>query len=306
MIEMKRIILATAALLMTVAAFAQAEKYEQRYDLLVSKFGPAGVGVETVLDNWEKVDSLNPKLLSARFYFYFTKAQTHEVVSKPTKKYLGMDPLLALKDSLGRDMYYYQETFYDDELYGMAVKAADNAVKAYPEQLELRFLKANAYIAYEKESPDMAIAYLLSLIDENDSRKGTWTYEGAVVTDDFFQDAILEYCVSFYTIGTPAAMKAFFDLSEKMNELYPDKPEYLNNIATYHLIALGDHKTALKYYNKVLKAHPDDYTAIKNCVILARNQKNVKLEKKYLAMLAKYGTESEKLSAAARLELLDK
>ena len=38
-------------------------------------------------------------------------------------------------------------------------------------------------------------------------------------------------------------------------------------------------------YNKVLKKNPDDYATIKNCVLLARNDKNVKLEKKYLPML---------------------
>lgn len=303
---MKRIIIAAAAFLIAASASAQSEKYEQRYDLLVSKFGYAGVGVETVLNNWEQVDSLNRKLLAAKFYFYFTKSQTHEVVNKPSKKYLGMEPILTLKDSTGRDMYYYQETFYDDELYGMAVKAADKAVKTFPDELDMRFLKANAYIAYEKESPDMATACLLSLIDDNISRKGNWTYDGEAVSQDFFEEAILEYCVSFYTIGTPAAMNAFLAISEKMHEAYPDKPAFLNNIATYKFIVQKDYKGALKLYNKVLKSHPADYTAIKNCVILARQQKNVKLEQKYLALLVEHGSQSDSLSAKARLEQLSK
>jgi len=54
------------ALAIPAAAQSQsAERYEQRYDLLVSQFGPAGVGVETVLDNWEKVDSTSAKYLYA-------------------------------------------------------------------------------------------------------------------------------------------------------------------------------------------------------------------------------------------------
>ena len=47
--------------------YAQADKYEQRYELLVSKLGYAGVGVETVLNNWEQADPTNPKLMLARF-----------------------------------------------------------------------------------------------------------------------------------------------------------------------------------------------------------------------------------------------
>ena len=58
-------------------------------------------------------------------------------------------------------------------------------------------------------------------------------------------------------------------------------------------------------YNKVLKKKPDDYAAIKNCVLLARKDKNVKLEKKYLPMLIKVTPdETEKATAQARLSVL--
>lgn len=302
---MKRTILAALAAIISVMSYAQSEKYEQRYNLLVSKLGPAGVGVETVLNAWEQADSSDSKMLLARFNYYFTKSQSNQVVSKSVRKYLGMEPMLTLKDSKGTDVYYYQETFYDDELYGKAVKAADKAIVFYPEKLDFRFLKANAYIAYEKESPDMAIAYLLSLADESVSRK-VWLYNDEPADAGFFSEAMLEYCFSFYSIGTPAAMKAFLALSERMNQIDPKNPAFINNIGSYYLVAENDFKTALKYYNKVLKDYPDDYTAIKNCVLLARRQNNVKLEKKYLQKLAEHGSEAEKLSAQARLQQLGK
>ena len=99
-------------------SYAQKVDYGQRYEMLVSKFGPAGFGVETVLDNWAKADSADIKLLTARFKYYFAKAQTEQVVKKPQRKYLGMDPLITLKDSTGTDVYYYQEAMFDDEIYG--------------------------------------------------------------------------------------------------------------------------------------------------------------------------------------------
>lgn len=302
---MKRSIIAALAALISVMSFAQSGKYEQRYDLLVSKLGPAGVGVETVLNAWEQADSSDAKMLLGKFNYYFAKSQSVQVVDKPTKKYLGMEPILTLKDSTGTDVFYYQETMYDDELYGMAIKAADKAIAFYPEKLDFRFLKANAYIAYEKESPDMAIAYLLSLADESISRK-VWLYNDVQADAKFFSEAMLEYCFSFYSIGTPAAMNAFLALSERMNQIDPKNPSFINNIGSYHLVAKNDYKTALKYYNKVLKDYPDDYTAIKNCVLLARRQNNVKLEKKYLQKLAVHGSDAEKLSAKSRLEQLSK
>ena len=113
-------ILYTILLLVTSAmlsAQTPSSRYEQRYDLLVSQFGPAGVGVETVLNNWEKVDSTNARMLQGRFAYFFTKAQTGVVESRPGKKYLGMDPVITLKDSLGNDVNYFEINVFDDELY---------------------------------------------------------------------------------------------------------------------------------------------------------------------------------------------
>ena len=304
---MKRILFfAVMALVSSVAAYSQteSERYEQRYDILVSKMGAAGIGVETVLNNWEKVDSLNPKMLMGKFSYYLTKAQTPQVVSRSTRKYLGMEPVLTLKDSLGNDVYYFNENVFDDELYGQALKAADKAVSSYPDRLDFRFLKANAYVAYEKESPDMALAYIQDLIRDNSSRNGKWMYGDAEVDDDFFEDAMQEYCFSFYSIGSTASLEAFLSLSEQLYGLYPDNTDFLNNIGSYHLLK-HEYKTSLKYYDKVLKKHPDDYTAMQNGLLASRKLKNVKLEKKYLTLIVRYGSDKDRMLAQSRLDALN-
>ena len=303
---MKKLLSIVYALLVCVGLSAQSDRYEQRYNLLVSQFGPAGVGVETVLNNWEKVDSTNAKLLLGRFSYLFAKAQSTIVEKKYEKKYLGMDPALALKDSTGRDVYYYQVNTYDDELYGEAIKAADKAIAFHPRRLDFRFLKANAYIAYEKESPDMALSYLMALVDEFASSSGKWTFEGEDADSEFFQDAMQEYCYSLYVISTPSSLKSFKTLSEKLSAVYTENVEYINNIGSYYMIAVKDYKTALKYYNKVLKTHPDDYTALKNAVVAARRTNNLKAEKKYLEQMVKYGPEKEAALAQNRLNAIAK
>lgn len=304
---MKRIVLSLAGVLIALASFAQteSERYEQRYELLVSKLGAAGVGVETVLNNWEKVDSTNAKMLLGRFSYLFTKAQTPQVVIKDSKRYLGMEPVLALKDSLGNDVFYYQDNLFDDEIYGQAVKAADKAISTWPDRLDFRFMKANAYIAYEKDSPDMALAYLMDLVDEDSSRKVPWTYDGEEAEKGFFEDAMQEYCYSFYTIGSPASYEAFLALSQKLLSFYPSNAGFMNNIGSYYLVK-QDYKTSLKYYDKVLKKHPDDYTAMQNGLLASRKMKNVKLEKKYLSLIAEHGSEKDKALAKSRLDALNK
>lgn len=305
---MKKLISISFALMICVAMAAQtpSERYEQRYNLLVSQLGPAGVGIETVLNNWEQVDSTNATLLLGRFMYLFTKAQDTQIEKKSEKKYLGMDPVLTLKDTTGRDVYYYQVNVFDDQLYGEAIKAADKAISCHPYRLDFRFVKANAYIAYEKESPDMALAYLLALSDEFASGAAAWTYEGEDVDSKFFQEAMQEYCYSLYAISTDSSLKSFKTLSEKLSSLYPDNMGYINNIGSYYMIALKDYKAALKYYSKVLKVKPDDYTALKNAVLAARRSNNIKAEKKYLQQMVQYGPERDSALAQNRLDAISK
>ena len=287
---MKKFLCAAFVLLIHFVASAQtdSERYEQRYDMLVSRLGASGIGVETVLDNWAKVDSTNAKMLFGRFSYYFTKAQSTEVVPKPSKRYLGMEPLLTLKDSLGNDVYYYQHSVFDDELYGQAIKEADKAIAIHPDRLDFRFMKANAYIAYEKESPDMALAYLLSIIDEDGKGRKTWLYGDEQAEPDFFEEAMQEYCYSFYTIGSEASREAFKRISEKLSGIYPSNPEFICNIGSYYLVN-KDYKTALKYYDKVLKKNPGNMTALQNALLAARRLKNAKLEKKYQTLIQNQG-----------------
>lgn len=113
-----------------------------------------------------------------------------------------------------------------------------------------------------------------------------------------------EYCFAFYRLGTPSSYNAFRTLSERMLLDDPKNTVFLTNMGTYDFIVAKDFKSALKYYKKALKIAPDDYTALKNCVLLARQQKNKNMEKKYLASFVKVAAEDEKAAAEARLQYL--
>lgn len=295
-----------AALVLLLPTLAFAQDFERKYNLLVERVGPCGVGLETLLDNWAKAEPDNDKMLAAKFNFWLTKGQGTEVVTNTQKKYLGMDAVLALKDSTGADVYYFEVLKYDDECFREAIASVDRAISMYPERLDFRFMKANAYISYERESPDMALANLLSLVNDFKAGKEKWTYGGQIADDDFFAAAMQEYCVSFYTLGTAGSYEAFRKLSEVMLGHYPDNPGFMSNMGSYNMLVKKDFKAALKYYNKVLKKHPDDYISIRNSALAARRLGNVKMEKKYLQMLVEHGTESDKIQAQARLDMLGK
>lgn len=297
------------ALAISLTAIAQtpsSKDFQDRYDLLVSKLGPTGVGIETLLDRWAAAYPDDVQMLTGKFSYWFSKSQTLQLVPKSQQKFLGENPTVVLKDSTGADVNYFQETMYDDELFGEAQKALEKAIQLYPDRLDLRFLKVASLIGYEKESPDMALSSLKSLMIYNATQHPKWEYPGVEKVDnEFFSAALQEYCYLFFRYGTPATYEAFKELSQQMLTYEPKNVLFLDNIGSYWLVARKDNKTAMKYYSKVLKIKADDLTAIKNIIILARNSNNVKLEKKYLPQLIKYTQdEKEKITAQARLKSL--
>ena len=306
---MKRILTFLVALLTPLLLFAQTsqEDYIRRFNNLVSRVGPAGVGVETLLDKWAEEYPDDTQQLLARFSFWFSKCQTSNVIQLPQDRYLGREPLLPLTDSLGRKNNYFEDIVYEDESFGLALEALDKAIALEPRRLDFRLLRIDALTAYEKGSPDMALSALKSLADENYKQHPAWTHESLEkVDDEVFKAFVQDYCFTFFRLGTDSSAEAFKGLSEHMLTYSKDDPLFLDNLGSYWFVCKKDYKKARKYYDQVLKKHPDDVTAIRNSVLLARSDKNVKLEKKYLAMMAQYGaTDMDRASAKAQLEALN-
>lgn len=296
-----------AMLLICIQSFAQltTEELKAQYERQVRVVGLSGLGVENILDKWARVNPDDCDMLEARFHYYYMKSVTSNLVEKNQTKYLGQKPAFTLKDSLGREVNYFEEHFFDDSLFALGQKYIDRAISLSPNEIVYRFEKMNALLDYEKESPDIVASELDDLINYDTSIRPKWKYDGQDFDEESFIDSVQEYCYSFYQLGTPGGYEAFLGISEKMSSLHPKNTVFLSNIGSYWLVYKKNNSQALKYYNKVLKINPKDYTAAKNCVVMARKDKNVKLEKKYLPILiAATESEAERNTYELRLKSL--
>ena len=59
-----------------VAQTPSSKEFNERYQLLVSKLGPSGVGIETLLDKWEAAYPDDADMLLGKFTYYFSKSQS--------------------------------------------------------------------------------------------------------------------------------------------------------------------------------------------------------------------------------------
>lgn len=287
-IRMKRISAALAALVLVCTALpAQSVDWQKKYERQVKAVGLSGVGVETILDSWGAADSSSVDYLAARYAFWFDKSHSLVVEAHDSPRYLGMEPMLELSDSSkSNTVWYYQVDSFDDELFGRALRYLDKAAAAMPAELEYRVWKVSALMLYEKESPDMTLGLILSLIDEDRSTGQKWLYQGEEQGRDFFDGLIQEFCWNLFNLGTPQAREAFLKVSEKMLSYDRKSPVFMANVGSY-LMSVKEYKKALKQFDKVLKLDPDNDTAIRNCVTIARILRDDKLKSKYNPMLSR-------------------
>lgn len=308
---MKRIFLFLALLGALLPLSAQEnvspQEFLRRYNNLVQRVGVDGVGVETLLDKWEAACPEDEQQQVARFRFCFERSRTPQVIRLDKDRYLGQEALLPMTDSTGKKCNFFQDYLYDDDLFASALQAIDKAIAAKPDRLDYRLAKADALIAYEKEEPDMALQELKSLVDRHFTLNPAWEYNGMdAVSPEQFCAFIQDECVALFRLGTDASAAAFRSLSEHMLSYSKDHPLFLDNLGSYHLVR-KEYRQARKYFDRVLKKHPSDMTALRNGILLSRATKDRKLEKKYLGMMARNGeSEADRESARIRLEAYEK
>lgn len=289
---MKRLLILSLAAFLPLFASAQEAisqaEFLRRYNNLTERVGPAGLGVETLLNKWEASWPEDPQQYVARFRFCFERCRTSHIEELPADKYLGQPPLLPMTDSLGNKHNYFEIQDFDDDLFADANAAIGQAITLKPWRLDWRMARIDAMIAYEKDKPEMALQELTALVDKHYKEKPVWEFGGMDgVTEEQFRAFMQDYCVVLFRLGTDTSAQAFKNLSQHMLKYCKDEPLFLNNLGSYHLVR-KEYKQARKYYDQVLKKNPGDMMALQNSILMARAMKDAKLEKKYREQMNAY------------------
>ena len=273
-----RLIITFFAALSCAMLLAQSvgDDYLAKYQRQIRNAGVAGVGVQTIVDNWIAACADDARAYEARFNYCFAKSRSTEIQPKNSERYLGQKPVLTLKDSTGRDVNYFQEDVFVDSLFASCLTSIDKALSLQPLELRYHFDKITAMLSYEKDCPDLSYELVNSLIDSFVKNKGAdWTLDNEALPEDrdeVFCQCIGEFCYTFFQVGSPSSYRYFLALSEKMNKLYPKNPVFLDNIGSYWQVAEKNDKKALKYYKKALKLDPQDYAALNNIRLINRRK----------------------------------
>lgn len=278
---MKRfVIICASALLICCGISAQTtETYLPRYNALVSRVGFSGIGVETLLDRWEKADPEDINHMVGRFNFYLSRSMRDSVVVSAKANYLDMKPLMALKDSLGKNVYYYNEKVFNQEDFAKAVTYIDRAISFDNTRLDLYFLKLDAFVTYEKTVPDTGRDLLIDIVNKNFASKYIWKIPDSAFSEETFLQEIQDYCIGYYNIGSPQSLAALKAVSERVLKFRPKRVDFINNMGAYCVSQLKDDKKAAKYYNSVLKIDPDNVVAKQNLSLIARRAAKAKAGK---------------------------
>ena len=118
-------------------------------------------------------------------------------------------------------------------------------------------------------------AEIFSLIDEFEAGQDLrWTLDSEPLEsspdapDYRFSQAMGEFCYLFFHLGSDQGYSYFHDISERMNEIDPRNPVFLDNMGSYWQVAGRNDRKAARYYKKALRLDPEDYAARTNLELI--------------------------------------
>jgi tetratricopeptide (TPR) repeat protein len=257
-----------------------------------------------ILKRWEKNDSKNPELFTSYFNYYFLQSKK-EVIAMQTDKPAGDS--FAIKDSTGNSIGYLgNDTYYDTKIFELGIDKINQGISLYPNRLDMRFGKIYAY-GQIKDWQKFTNEIIKSVKHSNENdNQWTWTLnEKKENGKDFFLSAIQDYQLNLYNTGNDDLLKNMRNIAEEILKYYPQHVESLSNLSITYLLT-GEYNKGIEPLLKAEKINPEDVIVLSNIAHGYKLKGDFKTAIKYYEKVIKYGDNNSINFASQQIEELKK
>lgn len=242
-----------------------------------------------ILENWEKEDPKNPELFTSYFNYYFHKSRNEILVVAAGDPPKG-EKYLSLSDSTGNYAGFIgSQINYDDSYLKKGLDKIDEAIKLYPNRLDMRFGKI--YMLGQIKDWQSFTGEIIKTINYSAKNNNHWTWtfnESRDGGESFFLGCLQDYQMQLYNTGKDALLKNMQDIAGAVLKYYPDHIESLSNLSIGYLITKKYDK-ALEPLLKAEKIKPEDFIVLSN-IAFAYKEKGEKTKAiEYYQKVEKYG-----------------
>jgi tetratricopeptide (TPR) repeat protein len=254
--------------------------------------------VKEILEKWEQNNKNDVEYFIAAFNFYFRESQ-QELLQLSKEEPTKNQDALVLTDSLGnKSGYLYSKVNSNDSLFRISQKTIDEAIKLFPNRLDLRFGKIHTLGKVEgfKEFT----SEIIKTIEYSNKIKHKWLWSNDKILDDpenFFIDAIQGYQNTLFQAESDENLKK---VAKRMYDTFPND---LYVISSYGVTFLIENKNneALELYLKAEKINPNDTIVLSNIGLIYERLSDKKNAIKYYQKIEKVGDERAKEMARKKI-----
>jgi tetratricopeptide (TPR) repeat protein len=288
-----------ALLLIPFISFGQT--YKKDYDASFNKKDYDKNEIKTILNNWKKESVDDVEYYIAAFNFYFRESQ-EEMIQLTQEEPQENQEAIVLSDSLGnKSGFLYSQINSNDSLFTISQNHIDEAIKLFPNRLDLRFGKIHTLGEVENYK-DFTIE-ILKTINYSISLNHKWLWSKNKDLEDsenFFIDAIQRYQNTLFQVESDENLKK---ITKKMYENFPNNIYVISSYGVTFLIERKNNE-ALELYLKAEKINPNDTIVLNNIGLIYERLLDKVNALSYYQKIVKIGNENEKSMAQKKINSL--
>lgn len=257
--------------------------------------------IENILENWKKSSKNDVEYYISAFNFYFKESQEVVLQLTPDEPQVDKEALI-ISDSLGNEMgYINSQVSTNDSLFNISQSKIEEAIKLFPNRLDLRFGKIHTL--GEVQKLEEFTIEILRTIEYSKKIKHKWIWSNAKIIENpeaFFIDSMQSYQNTLFQLEEDENLKR---VAKKMYDIFPNDLFVISSYGVTFLIE-GKNKEALELYLKAEKINPNDTIVLNNIGLIYERFSDKKNALKYYQKIKEVGDEKAKALAEKKINQL--